>query len=106
MSYFHLRHSAVTIGRVPHSSAVLARVGMFPPYRLSPTRKLDCPHAMGTNAFPPEIPRLRSGFRQRALTPLNASTFRRHARSTIAQQSRFCRRPRSSNSTSAPSGDH
>jgi len=27
------------------------RVGMFTCHRLSPANKLDCPHALGTNAF-------------------------------------------------------
>jgi hypothetical protein len=41
-------------GRVAHSSPVLVWVGMFTRHRLSPTNKLDCPHAMGTNAFSPQ----------------------------------------------------
>jgi hypothetical protein len=59
---------------------------MFTRHRLSPTNKLDCPHAMGTNAFSrimiPRLPlRLRSGLRQRRdfgsglRRPLGASTF-------------------------------
>jgi hypothetical protein len=43
---------------------------MFTRHRLGLANKLDCPHAMGTNAFSRMvIPRLRSGFRQRAQTP-------------------------------------
>src|ERR1035441_2365253 len=42
---------------------------MFTRHRLGPTNKLDCPHAMGTNAFsrimiPRLSLRLRSGLRQ------------------------------------------
>ncbi len=59
---------------------------MFTRHRLTPTNKLDCPHAMGTNAFSrimiPRLPlRLRSGLRQRRdfgsglRRPLGASTF-------------------------------
>jgi hypothetical protein len=59
---------------------------MFTRHRLGPTNKLDCPHAMGTNAFSrimiPRLPlRLRSGLRQRRdfcsglRRPLGASTF-------------------------------
>src|ERR1700716_872899 len=44
-------------------------------HRLGPTNKLDCPHAMGTNAFSRMIPRLRSGFRQRAQTPARHLNF-------------------------------
>ena len=62
------------------------RVGMFTRHRLGPTNKLDCLHAMGTNAFSrimiPRLPlRLRSGLRQRRdfgsglRRPLGASTF-------------------------------
>jgi len=59
---------------------------MFTRHRLGPTNKLDCPHAMGSNAFSrimiPRLPlRLRSGLRQRRdfgsglRRPLGASTF-------------------------------
>ena len=52
-----------------YSSPVLAGVGMVTRHRLGPTNELDCPHAMGTNAFSrimiPRLPlRLRSGLRQ------------------------------------------
>src|SRR3981189_2214073 len=30
---------------------------MFTRHRLSPANKLDCPHAMGTNAFSPQWPK-------------------------------------------------
>jgi hypothetical protein len=45
------------------------RVGMFTRRRLGPTNKLNCPHALGSNAFSrimiPRLPlRLRSGLRQ------------------------------------------
>src|SRR5690348_17229899 len=59
---------------------------MFTRHRLALTDKLDCPHAMGTDAFSrimiPRLPlRLRSGLRQRRdfgsgrRRPLGASTF-------------------------------
>jgi hypothetical protein len=59
---------------------------MFTRHRLSPANKLDCPHAMGTNAFsrimiPRLTLRLRSGLRQNRdfgsglRRPLGASTF-------------------------------
>ena len=64
---------------------------MFTRHRLSPANKLDCAHAMGTDAFSrimiPRLPlRLRSGLRQRRdfgsglRRPLGASTFCCHHR--------------------------
>src|ERR1700674_2517335 len=44
---------------------------MFTRHRLSPANKLDCPHAMGTNAFSPQSPK---SFRHILLLPSPHST--------------------------------
>ena len=58
----------------------MTELEVFTRHRLRPTNELNCPHAMGTNAFSrimiPRLPlrlrsglRQKSGFRQRAQTP-------------------------------------